>query len=196
MVDVGTLRVGGEQLVPRVDRDARGRHQLAAALGRIVVLDDDDVAQAGQVVHHRRHPVGEGPLDHEHGRARVVQLVTEVLALVRGVDRHGDVAAAHRSPPGEHASAEFSRRAATRSPCATPRAASPWAMRAPTVRDLRRGELRPADVEVLAVGVLLQPSVEQRGDRGLLATDPCSVVHGAAPSVLTVLRLATLCTTT
>ena len=66
MVTSGRCRVGGEQLVPRCGPCRPGRRQLAAALGRIVVLDDDDVAQVGQVVQHRRGPVGEAALDDQH----------------------------------------------------------------------------------------------------------------------------------
>jgi hypothetical protein len=38
--------------------------------------------------------------------------------------------------------------------------------------DLRCGELRAAHIEVLAVRVAVEPSVEQRRDRGLVAAPP------------------------
>ena len=55
-------------------------------------------ARSGTAVDDPGGPVGQVGLDHEHPRAGVGELVAQVLALVGGVDRHGDGAGDARSP--------------------------------------------------------------------------------------------------
>ena len=92
-VTAGAGVVGAEQLVPRV-----GRHR--GELGGFA--DRDGVVQLGELAGDAGGPLGERGLDEERLGARVAQLVGEVLALVRRVDRHGHGAGAHDAPPGEH----------------------------------------------------------------------------------------------
>jgi hypothetical protein len=82
-----------------VHGDLLRRRDLVTGARLLAVVDDDDVFQVGQVVDDCGDAIRERALDHDDPRARVPELVPQVLTLVRGVDRHRDRAAADRSPP-------------------------------------------------------------------------------------------------
>ena len=88
-------------------------------------------------------------------RARVAELMPQVLALVRGVDRHRDRRRrAPRPTTTSSASGEFSMRFATRSPGRTPSSRSALASRLAVVFTSAAVNVTAAHVEVLAVGVV------------------------------------------
>ena len=168
--DVGEgLRLGGEQLLPAVHR----RPDL-----RLGVAQHHHVLERWDLVDDALGPVGEVGLDQEHARPGVGQLMAEVLALVGGVDGDGDTAAGDDPPPGQHGLVRVLDERGDAVAPFDPEAGERRGDAARGVGDVGRRGLDPAHVEVLAVGIGLQPTGEQLGDGVLLALDPHLRAHG------------------
>ena len=166
-VDLGRCR--------RPRREVHGR-----TLVGLVVVDDDDVAHVGQVTGDRRVRSRRLRWTIRTRGTRVVELVAEVLALVRGVDGYCDEAAAHGAPPRQHRLGgvlEQRGHPLTRRRRRVP--ARPLAIRQARSLHLGGGERGPADVEVLAVGIGLEARLEERGDGVLVVADPPCSAHAA-----------------
>ena len=94
------------QVLPAVDVHpaqpgrCAGRGNLARSAVFVAgIVDHHDVLEGGDPVDDRRHPGEQTGRDDEDARPRVGELVRQVVALVGGVDRHGDPTAADRARP-------------------------------------------------------------------------------------------------
>ena len=117
---IGRRVVAAQHVVPLVHGDLGRRVHLGAPARIVVVVADDHVLELRQLGQHRCDTVGERALHHDDLRPRVAELVPQVLAFVRSVDRHRDRAPRTTPNHDSNASGEFSTRLATRSPGRTP----------------------------------------------------------------------------
>ena len=161
-----------QHFVPLVHCDLRRRRDLLPGARLLAVVDHDHVLELREITDDRRDAIGERALYHDDTRAGIAQLMTQVLTLVRGVDGHRDRPATNRAEPGK----QSFRRVLHEVRDAIARSHAECVQ---GIGELARGrvhlgggERHAADVEVLAVRVVGEPAIEERGDRVLLAADP------------------------
>jgi hypothetical protein len=139
------------------------------------------VLERGDLADHRLGPVEQRRLDDEHPGLGVGELVAQVLALVGGVDRHRHRAGGHDPPPGQHRLGGVLDQGGHPITGLHPSWASAFGQATGGGVHLGGGELGAADVEVLAVGVVLEPPGHQAEHRLLGPADPHVVGHATPP---------------
>ena len=98
---VDTWHLGGrlEEIGPSVDLGPSHRRDLSAGTAVGSLVDHDDVLEALDKPDDLDNALDQVPFHDQDPGARILELVPQVLALVRRVDRDADGAAPHRSPP-------------------------------------------------------------------------------------------------
>ena len=86
----GVASSTASSFVPLVHRDLRGRRDLVPRARLLAVVDDDHVLELGELAETAPMRSASVRCTIDDPRAGVAELMTEVLALVRGVDRHRD----------------------------------------------------------------------------------------------------------